>query len=1154
MIVRINTGKKPAGAVRYNEEKVANGQARSIGILNYQLDNTDELSVRKKIDGLELYTKLNTNVSTPTLHISMAFHPSETFTDEQLKTMGEEYMQKMGYGHQPMLIYRHEDTHHPHIHIVSVSVDDMGKKISDSNVKRRSNGIRKEMEMSYKLVKAEEQGKQQLLTSALPEQMLTYGEGETKKAIGNIVRTAFTDYSFSSTNTFAQFLSTYNIQLNQVQGESKSGKPYQGISFQLTNGDEAISPAIKASSYSFAPTQERLDNRFKHGQKRIEQAKPQLLQSVQKALSSYQKVSETDYKNQLRSAGIQVLDTGKQFIYVDHHRRTVYNESELDARLSRQHLLGAFGQTSQPKLVQPLPKKQTPKPADELTPITKITPAEKPLSEKESIHLRKQVGRHYQTYRKEAGQYFESQTIERFPYQVLVGKLQQEGIKPEHAQTAVRLFENYKQSQLPDIKSKEESYFLQTAGIYLKLATQMPISAQSRLGFLESVNLRRTNNEQGQTMLSHRHNPALKVALTPEQYEALLKGGSQLVAFPATLGKADREVFIAAASGQLPQTATFYEVNHALLKNSLPPPLYESISTALNKNYLQQVIGHCQQAGRGLAEQLLDRGIIVKKSEEGFRAGYSQTNPATFTPLPSVYSHQLEREGLPREYAQSVEGLRTINGRLLVQAAQSVDTGNLLQLERVRRQLPDSVGAASLSNTEVVTKLREELLKPAPLTAARSQRLSHQGTNQSESDAKAKALQDALWKDYFQFRGRNGYFYESALLQKPTEFPTTRMVQLLTSPPHQLDPLDAVQLVQAFQQNRLNRLDSIVKRDENHFAQTSQGFLTMINQAPLSGPDRQQALKALYLDIHRNARGELELVHHQHKSFRVPLSETDAQMLVRGAPAGQVQSIALPGKEFPRHERALYEQLVLGTTLTKARDTKEQPSFRNVMGERVKVLLSETQWERANQLLNEQTATSLLKDAPLKLESKLDWLYQRGMVIAQTKEGYTMGHYLTDPNQYCAAPSSLIKLVESHQSAGSRADKSMTGLLQTDRRLEGMTTERGKAMLNLAQALDQKNNKRVDYLLDQLIRKVPSLAPLVTQPEKVLEYLSNSYGPLIEHKPNRADTLPNQPALPIPAQNEQGGLLDALAEGADTSHMRKKERVGKPLRKLKPKR
>lgn len=100
------------------------------------------------------------------LHISITFDHAEILDDEQLKMIGEEYMQKMGYGYQPMLIYRHEDTHYPYIHIVSISVDVNGKRISDSNSRFRSNAIRKGMEIKYQLVKAEKQDKKQVLNTA----------------------------------------------------------------------------------------------------------------------------------------------------------------------------------------------------------------------------------------------------------------------------------------------------------------------------------------------------------------------------------------------------------------------------------------------------------------------------------------------------------------------------------------------------------------------------------------------------------------------------------------------------------------------------------------------------------------------------------------------------------------------------------------------------------------------------------------------------------------------------------------------------------------------------------------------------------------------------------------------------------------------------
>lgn len=37
-------------------------------------------------------------------------------------------MRKMGYGNQPYITYKHADTHNTHIHIVSVCVDEQGKR------------------------------------------------------------------------------------------------------------------------------------------------------------------------------------------------------------------------------------------------------------------------------------------------------------------------------------------------------------------------------------------------------------------------------------------------------------------------------------------------------------------------------------------------------------------------------------------------------------------------------------------------------------------------------------------------------------------------------------------------------------------------------------------------------------------------------------------------------------------------------------------------------------------------------------------------------------------------------------------------------------------------------------------------------------------
>ena len=73
----------------------------------------------------------------PVIHISLNPHPDDRLTDGELTQIAHEYMQRMGYGDQPYIIVKHEDIDRHHLHIVSVRVDEQGKRIgglSRSNV------------------------------------------------------------------------------------------------------------------------------------------------------------------------------------------------------------------------------------------------------------------------------------------------------------------------------------------------------------------------------------------------------------------------------------------------------------------------------------------------------------------------------------------------------------------------------------------------------------------------------------------------------------------------------------------------------------------------------------------------------------------------------------------------------------------------------------------------------------------------------------------------------------------------------------------------------------------------------------------------------------------------------------------------------------
>ena len=153
MVAKISHGASLYGALAYNHNKVATGAA---GILSGNRMISDRLGlpsedIRLALLSFENYLLANRNTEKPVLHISLSPAPEDRLTDDQLAELADRYMRKMGYGDQPYIAYKHADTHNAHIHIVSVCVDEQGKKISDSYEHRRSMTACRELEADFGL-------------------------------------------------------------------------------------------------------------------------------------------------------------------------------------------------------------------------------------------------------------------------------------------------------------------------------------------------------------------------------------------------------------------------------------------------------------------------------------------------------------------------------------------------------------------------------------------------------------------------------------------------------------------------------------------------------------------------------------------------------------------------------------------------------------------------------------------------------------------------------------------------------------------------------------------------------------------------------------------------------------------------------------------
>ena len=134
MVANIRSGSSPGGALYYNKEKVDKDEAE---ILYWQkmlepFDRYGRMDVDACMESFMPYLQSNKRTCNTIFYVSLNPSPEDKLTDEQLREVAREYMERMGYGNQPYIVFKHKDISREHLHIVSLRVDENGHKISDS--------------------------------------------------------------------------------------------------------------------------------------------------------------------------------------------------------------------------------------------------------------------------------------------------------------------------------------------------------------------------------------------------------------------------------------------------------------------------------------------------------------------------------------------------------------------------------------------------------------------------------------------------------------------------------------------------------------------------------------------------------------------------------------------------------------------------------------------------------------------------------------------------------------------------------------------------------------------------------------------------------------------------------------------------------------
>jgi hypothetical protein len=335
MVAKITTPKSIEAALNYNEKKVQKGNAVCLHAANY-LNEPQHMNFYQKLSGFERLNSLNERATTKTLHVSLNFDPSEKLAENKLLHIASDYMEKIGFGNQPYLVYKHEDAGHPHIHIVSTTIKVDGSRINTHNIGRnQSEKARKEIEQLYGLIKAERQ--QQLLKPGIKPvdaEKAIYGKNETKRSISNVVGAVFSQYKFASLPEFNAALKQFNVVADRGKEEGRIYKN-RGLVYRIleANGNKVGVP-IKASSISCRPILNNLEKKFAINETAKESLKPFVKIKLDDCLSQSPSTMK-ELMEHLKQKNIYTLlrqnAEGRLYgiTFVDNQNKVVFNGSDL---------------------------------------------------------------------------------------------------------------------------------------------------------------------------------------------------------------------------------------------------------------------------------------------------------------------------------------------------------------------------------------------------------------------------------------------------------------------------------------------------------------------------------------------------------------------------------------------------------------------------------------------------------------------------------------------------------------------------------------------------------------------------------------------------------------------------------------------------------
>lgn len=359
MVAKISIGSSLYGALAYNSEKINREEGRVLGANKIILPADGQIDISRIAENFNAFMPKTGKTKKPVLHISLNPHPDDKLTDQDFEILAREYLEKLGFGEQPFIIYKHADITRHHIHIVTVNVNEQGKRLNQDFLFRRSKRITTELEEKYNLHKAQ----REKISPDMPIKKVDLS-GDIKRQVANTVKMVGMRYKFQTIGEYNAVLSLYNVKCEQTDGRV-NGREYHGLVYFATDDEgKVIANPFKASRLGKFASRTAVESRFERAKDKIDITPT--WRRVSDVLS--QSRSKEAFISGLKERNIDVVfrytDEGRIYgvTFIDHNTMMVLNGSRLGKLFSANALNERF---NNPHPTDDVPAPDTPVTAQE---------------------------------------------------------------------------------------------------------------------------------------------------------------------------------------------------------------------------------------------------------------------------------------------------------------------------------------------------------------------------------------------------------------------------------------------------------------------------------------------------------------------------------------------------------------------------------------------------------------------------------------------------------------------------------------------------------------------------------------------------------------------------------------------------------------------